>query len=164
VIDGDGEYERLDVDGPQLDVFADRSTPRSREPFRRLSHWTGVSRSAWISNATPGSSRLTSRAMRGRCENAAVPVRPSRTSPLRPAAIRRTPRTASSMPARIRAASACRNSPAAVRATCLVVRLKSVIQFCFHLPDRMRQHRLRHVQLLGGAPEVAGLGHHREIA
>jgi hypothetical protein len=38
------------------------------------------------------------------------------------------------------------------------------VQFCFQLPDRMRQHRLRHVQLLGGAPEVAGLGHHREIA
>ena len=27
VIDEDGEYERLDVDGPQLDVFADRGRP-----------------------------------------------------------------------------------------------------------------------------------------
>ena len=28
----------------------------------------------------------------------------------------------------------------------------------------IRQRRLRHVQLLGGAPEVAGFGHHDEIA
>ena len=38
------------------------------------------------------------------------------------------------------------------------------VQFRFQLPDRIRQRRLRHMQLLGGPPEVAGLGHYGEIA
>jgi hypothetical protein len=41
---------------------------------------------------------------------------------------------------------------------------KRGVQFRFQLTDRIRQRRLRHMQLRGGLPEVAGLGNDREIA
>ena len=102
-----------------------RSTPRSRWPSSRPSSWVGVSRSAWISSATPGSSALISRAMRGSQVFAAVPVNAIRTSPCLPSAMRRTPRALSSTAASTRRASRWRNSPAGVSCTWRVVRVNS---------------------------------------
>ena len=103
--------------------------------------------------------------MRGRWEKAAVPVSPMRSRPLRPAAIRRTPRSASSTPAE----DACgldlqelagrreRHLPGGA------VEQRDV-EFVLELADRVGQRGLGDVQLLGGPAEVAGVGHRGEIA
>ena len=103
--------------------------------------------------------------MRGRCENAAVPVRPQ---PHQPAAAGGD--SAHTADGVVDASQDPRGLGLQKFAcggegylSCGAVEERDV-QFCFQLPDRMRHRRLRHVQLLGGAPEVAGLGHHREIA
>ena len=103
--------------------------------------------------------------MRGRCEKAAVPVSPTRSRPLRPAAILRTPRSASSTPARIRAASACRNSPAGGQRHLPGGAVEQRrVQFGLELADRVGQGRLRNEQLLGRPAEVAGVGHRGEVS
>ena len=121
--------------------------------------------SAWISSATPGSSRWTIRAMRGRCEKAAVPVRPE---PDQAAAAGGDPADAAlgvvdagQDPGRLGlqelAGRRERHLPGGA------VEQRDV-QFGLELADRVGQRRLGHVQLLGGPPEVAGLGHRGEIA
>ncbi|SKY57989.1 Uncharacterised protein [Mycobacteroides abscessus subsp. abscessus] len=85
-----------------------RSSPRSISPATSASRCVGVSMSAEIASSTPGSCCLTARAILGRCEKAPMPVSPSRTNPLRPAAIRRTSSTHPSTSPRMRLASACR--------------------------------------------------------
>ena len=117
---GDGQHEGLHGDGPHVEPVArDRRSqhPEVEAAVAQPGDLGGVSRSAWISSATPGSSCLTMRAIRGSWVNAAVPVNAIRTRPWWPSAMRRTPRTLSSTASRMRRASAWRNSPAGVRLT-----------------------------------------------
>ena len=137
----------------------------SRLPSSRPVAWAGVSRSAWISSATPGRSRLTARAMRGSWVKAAVPVKAIRTRPRAavgdPAYAPDALLDGAEDPGRLVVQELSGGGQADVAGG---AGEEGGAELLLELADGLRERGLGDVEALGGPAEVAGLRDGGEVA
>ena len=153
--------------GAQLDVVTDRGRTQHAEVKGAGAQVLALVRSQHVGldlQRDAGQFALDHPGDAGQMREGRGPFSPNRTRPLRPAAMRRAPRTASSTPARMRVAlglqeltgSGQRHLPGGAGE-------QRGVEFGLQLPDRVRQRRLCDMKLLRGLSEMAGLGHGDEI-